>query len=146
MAPEQTGDMNRSISPRSDLYSCGVTLSQMLPGALPFVAADALGWVHCHVARQPTPPSDRVPVPELLSSLTMKLLAKNAEDRYQTASGLEADLGRCLAEWQSHGRIDRFPLATHDSSEQLVAPEELYGRECDIGTMLSATYRASTQR
>jgi len=146
MAPEQTGHMNRSISTRSDLYSCGVTLYQMLTGALPFVAADALGWVHCHVARQPTPPSDRVPVPELLSSLTMKLLAKNAEDRYQTASGLEADLGRCLAEWQSHGRIDRFPLGTHDSSEQLVVPEKLYGRECEIDTLLAAFDRVVTQR
>ncbi len=146
MAPEQTGRMNRSISARSDLYSCGVTLYQMLTGALPFVAADALGWVHCHVARQPTPPFDRVPVPELLSSLTMKLLAKNAEDRYQTASGLEADLGRCLAEWQSHGRIDLFPLGAHDSSEQLVVPEKLYGREFEIDALLAAFDRVVTQR
>jgi PAS domain S-box-containing protein len=146
MAPEQTGRMNRSISNRSDLYSCGVTLYQMLTGALPFVAADALGWVHCHVARQPTPPFDRVPVPELLSVLIMKLLAKNAEDRYQTASGLEADLRRCLVEWQSHGRIDRFPLGAHDSSEQLLVPEKLYGREREIDALLAAFDRVVTQR
>src|SRR5713226_5693538 len=110
MAPEQTGRMNRSIDTRSDLYSLGVTLYQMLTGALPFAAADPLGWVHCHIARQPTPPGDRAAVPEPLSAIVMKLLAKNAEERYQTASGLEADLRRCLAEWQSHGRIDPFPL------------------------------------
>jgi serine/threonine protein kinase len=53
----------------------------MLTGALPFTAADPLEWVHCHIARQPIPPSDRAGVPEPLSSLIMKLLAKNAEDR-----------------------------------------------------------------
>src|SRR5262249_36556692 len=101
MAPEQTGRMNRSIDSRSDLYSLGVTLYQMLTGTLPFAADDPLEWVHCHIARQPIPPGDRAAVPEPLSSLIMKLLAKNAEERYQTASGLEADLRRCLAEWES---------------------------------------------
>src|SRR5258708_5679500 len=100
MAPEQTGRMNRSIDARSDLYSFGVTLYQMLTGTLPFAAADPLEWIHCHVARQPTPPGERAVVPETLSTITMKLLAKNAEERYQTASGLEADLRRCLAEWE----------------------------------------------
>ena len=85
MAPEQTGRMNRSIDTRSDLYSLGVTLYQMLTGALPFTAADPLEWVHCHIARQPAPPGDRAAVPEPLSAIIMKLLAKNAEERYQTA-------------------------------------------------------------
>src|SRR3984957_20593521 len=102
MAPEQTGRMNRSIDSRSDLYSLGVTFYQMLTGTLPFEAADPLEWVHCHIARQPTPPHDRAAIPEPLSALTMKLLAKNAEERYQTAAGLESDLRRCLTEWQTH--------------------------------------------
>ena len=96
MSPEQTGRMNRSMDTRSDLYSLGVTLYQMLTGVLPFAAADPLEWVHCHIARQPVAPADRARVPEPLSAIIMKLLAKNAEDRYQTAAGLEADLRRCL--------------------------------------------------
>jgi PAS domain S-box-containing protein len=138
MAPEQTGRMNRSIDTRSDLYSLGVTLYQMLTGALPFSAADPLEWVHCHIARQPTPPLDRASVPEPLSSLIMKLLAKNAEQRYQTAVGLEADLRRCLAEWQARGRIDPFPLGTHDLSDRLLIPEKLYGRESETNALLAA--------
>jgi serine/threonine protein kinase len=129
MAPEQTGRMNRSIDTRSDLYSLGVTLYRMLTGTLPFSADDPLEWVHCHIARQPTPVVDRVAVPEPLSAIVMKLLAKNASERYQTASGLEADLRRCLAEWQSHGRIDPFPLGAHDWLDQLLIQEKLYGRE-----------------
>ncbi|HEY2403407.1 MAG TPA: serine/threonine-protein kinase PknK, partial [Steroidobacteraceae bacterium] len=138
MAPEQTGRMNRSTDARSDLYSMGVTLYRMLTGELPFAAEDPLEWVHCHIARQPTPPCDRAAVPEPLSSLVMKLLAKNAEERYQTASGLEADLRRCLAEWEMQGHIDPFPLGTHDVLDRLLIPEKLYGRECEIDGLLAA--------
>src|SRR5713101_4522150 len=145
MAPEQTGRMNRSTDARSDLYSLGVMLYQMLTGALPFAAADPLEWVHCHIARQPTTPSDRAAVPEPLSAITMKLLAKNSEERYQTASGLEADLRRCLAEWQSHGRIDPFPLGAHDSSDRLLTPEKLYGREHEVDALLAAFDRVVAQ-
>src|SRR6202165_57753 len=145
MAPEQTGRMNRSIDTRSDLYSLGVTLYQMLTGALPFAAADPLEWVHCHIARQPTLPGERATVSEPLSAITMKLLAKNAEERYQTAPGLEADLRRCLAEWQSHGRIDPFPLGAHDSSGRLLIPEKLYGREREIDALLAAFDRVVAQ-
>ena len=144
MAPEQTGRMNRSIDTRSDLYSLGVTLYQMLTGELPFAAADAMEWVHCHIARQPIPPGDRVAVPEPLSSLIMKLLAKNAEERYQTASGLEADLRRCLAEWQSRGRIDPFPLGMHDVPDRLLIPKKLYGRELEIDALLTTFDRVVT--
>jgi predicted ATPase/transcriptional regulator with GAF, ATPase, and Fis domain len=145
MAPEQTGRMNRSIDTRSDLYSSGVTLYQMLTGALPFSAAAPLEWVHCHIARQPAPPGDRAAVPEPLSAIVMKLLAKNAEERYQTASGLEADLRRCLAEWQSHGRIDPFPLGARDVPDRLLIPEKLYGREREIHVLLAAFDRVVAQ-
>jgi predicted ATPase/GAF domain-containing protein len=145
MAPEQTGRMNRSIDTRSDLYSLGVTLYQMLTGMLPFSAADPLEWVHCHIARQPAPPGDRAAVPEPLSAISMKLLAKNAEERYQTAAGLEADLRRCLTEFQSHGRIDSFALGAHDSSDRLLIPEKLYGREREVDALLAAFDRVVAQ-
>jgi PAS domain S-box-containing protein len=138
MAPEQTGRMNRSIDARSDLYSLGVTLYQMLTGTLPFAAADPLEWVHCHIARQPTPPGERAKVPGPLSAIVMKLLAKNAEERYQTASGLASDLRGCLAQWEAHGRIEEFPLGAHDASDRFRVPEKLYGREREIDTLLAA--------
>jgi PAS domain S-box-containing protein len=138
MSPEQTGRMNRSIDTRSDLYSVGVTLYQMLTGVLPFAAADPLEWVHCHIARQPIAPVNRRDVPEPLSAIIMKLLAKNAEERYQTAAGLEADLWRCLVQWQSHGPINSFPLGANDVPDRLLIPEKLYGREREVDALLAA--------
>jgi PAS domain S-box-containing protein len=139
MSPEQTGRMNRSIEPRSDLYSLGVTLYQMITGSLPFTASDPMDWVHCHIARQPVPPNERVRnVPASVAAIILKLLAKAAEDRYQTAAGVEHDLGRCLAAWDTHRRIGDFPLGEHDTPDRLLIPEKLYGRTREIETLLAA--------
>ena len=139
MAPEQTGRMNRSIDSRSDLYALGIVFYQMLTGTLPFTATDPMEWVHCHVARRPASPAERRPgVPAVLATIIMRLLAKAAEDRYQTAPGLEHDLQRCLAAWQADRCIDDFPLAEHDTPDRLFVPEKLYGREREIAALLAA--------
>jgi serine/threonine protein kinase len=139
MAPEQTGRINRAIDSRSDLYSLGITFYEMLTGTLPFAAADPMEWVHCHIARQPVPPDERVSgVPGPLAAIVTKLLAKTAEDRYQTAAGLESDLRRCLAEWKATGCIEPFPLGTHDVPDRLLFSERLYGREREIDTLLAS--------
>ncbi|HTD54893.1 MAG TPA: AAA family ATPase, partial [Silvibacterium sp.] len=139
MAPEQTGRMNRSIDSRSDLYAFGIMLYEMLTGDLPFSASDPMEWVHCHVARQPMSPSKRLPgIPGSVSAIIMKLLAKNAEERYQTAAGAESDLRRCLAEWETQGRVDEFPPGEHDTPDRLLIPEKLYGRTREVETLIAS--------
>ncbi len=142
MSPEQTGRMNRSIDSRSDLYSLGVTLYQMVTGSLPFAADDPMEWVHCHVAREPEAPAKRLSnVPGAVSRLIMKLLSKMAEERYQTAGGAERDLRRCLEEWELRHRIDDFPLGQHDTPDRLLVPEKLYGRTSECETLFASFER-----
>src|SRR5215831_6722566 len=142
MAPEQTGRMNRSIDSRSDLYSLGITLYQMLTGHLPFAATDPMEWVHCHIARRPVPPSEQLEsIPSLVSAIIMKLLAKNAEERYQTAVGVERDLQRCLADWEARRHIDDFGLSQYVTPDRLLIPEKLYGRAQEVDALLASFQR-----
>jgi len=142
MSPEQTGRMNRSIDSRSDLYSLGVTFYELLTGSLPFMASEPLEWVHCHIAREPVEPYKRIKtIPAAVSAITMKLLAKTAEDRYQTAAGAERDLRRCLSEWLAEGRIADFVPGESDVPDRLMIPEKLYGRTREIDALLTSFNR-----
>jgi hypothetical protein len=146
MAPEQTGRMNRSIDSRNDLYARGVTLYETITGSLPFSASDPLEWIHCHIARPPTPPSERAHgIPGPIEAIILKLLAKSPEDRFQTAAGLEADLRTCLTAWEAHRRIDSFPIGALDVPDKLLIPEKLYGRRAEVDALLSTFDRVEAQ-
>jgi serine/threonine protein kinase len=139
MAPEQTGRMNRSIDSRSDLYSLGITFYQALTGSLPFNAHEPMEWVHCHIARKPAPPkSGAENIPPPLAAIVMRLLAKTPEERYQTATGVEHDLRRCLDDLESRGAIAEFALGDHDHADRLMMPEKLYGRDREIEILLAS--------
>ena len=144
MSPEQTGRMNRDMDYRTDLYSLGVTFYELLTGNLPFPTTDALALMHAHIAQQPLPPHELMQeIPRPLSAIVMRLMAKNAEDRYQSAHGLKADLSACWQQWQVTQRINDFSLGEADVSDQLHIPQKLYGREAEIDTLLSAFERVS---
>ncbi|MEW9581599.1 AAA family ATPase [Paraburkholderia sp. DGU8] len=139
MSPEQTGRMNRPVDYRTDCYSMGVLLYRMLTGQLPFQASDPLEWAHCHIARMPPPPCVIAPaVPEPVSDIVMKLLAKLPEDRYQSMRGVQSDLDRCVAQWRACGRIEPFRLGTDDLSDRFQIPHRLYGRERESDRLLGA--------
>jgi predicted ATPase/signal transduction histidine kinase len=144
MAPEQTGRMNRGIDYRSDFYTFGVTCYQLLTGQLPFISNDPMELVHCHLAKQPIPVHQLQPnIPLMLSEVVSKLMAKNAEDRYQNALGLKHDLQICLAQLQQTGKIESFTLGQQDPSDRFLIPEQLYGREPEVSTLLNAFERVS---
>jgi len=144
MSPEQTGRMNRTLDYRTDFYSLGVTFYEMLTGSLPFEFADPLELVHAHLAKMPAPPRALNPaVPQALSDIVMKLLAKTAENRYQSGHGLHADLAACFAQWQTGGQITGFVPGQMDFSDRFHIPQKLYGRELEIAALLAAFERVS---
>ncbi len=144
ISPEQTGRMNRAMDYRSDYYSLGAAFYQLLTGQPPFTAQDPIELVHAHIARPPQPPHTlNTAVPAPLGDIILRLLAKNAEDRYQSAYGLKADLQECWRQWQADGRITPFPLAQHDVSARFQLPQLLYGREAELQTLLAAFSRVA---
>ncbi|WP_437730725.1 AAA family ATPase [Sorangium sp. So ce1335] len=146
MAPEQTGRMNRWVDERADLYSLGVTFYEMLTGTLPFQASDPVEWVHCHIAQRPRPPRALVPsIPPLLSEIVLKLLAKDADERYQSARGLRHDLERCFARWREDGAVEPFALGQRDVSDRFQVPQRLHGREREVQALLAALGRVVAQ-
>ena len=138
--------MNRGIDHRSDLYSLGVTFYEMLTGQLPFQGKDPLEWVHCHIAKSPLSPKKlNSDIPQMLCDIIMKLLSKVAEQRYQSASGLQFDLEQCLKQIETTGQIQSFVLGEQDISERFQIPQKLYGREPEIAKLLQAFERVVSQ-
>lgn len=143
MSPEQTGRMNRSLDYRTDFYSLGATFYEMLAGTRPFDADDEMELVHCQIAREPMPLSRRNPDVSLaLSKVVSKLMAKKAEDRYQSAAGLLADLETI----RQGARSERFEPGRADYSDRFQIPERLYGRESEAEQILEAFQRVRQSR
>lgn len=143
LSPEQTGRMHRSVDYRSDFYSLGITFYELLTGRVPFTGEDALEIVHGHLAKEPTPICSLNPeVPDAIAQIITKLMAKNAEDRYQSAKGLQADFAHCLEQWKTTGAIAAFEIGRLDRLSQFNIPQKLYGRESQVKVLLDAFERA----
>jgi predicted ATPase/signal transduction histidine kinase len=139
MAPEQTGRMNRGIDYRTDYYSLGVTFYELLTGHLPFENTNPLELIYCHLAKKPKHPREYDPeMPSPVAEIILNLMAKTAEERYQTARGIRHDLELCQDMWLHQGEILAFKLAQKDRSDRFLIPEKLYGREAEVTALLSA--------
>ena len=144
LSPEQTGRMNRLLDYRTDFYSLGVTFYELLTGHLPFPTMDILELVHCHLAKQPVPPHElKATMPKPVSDIVLKLMAKNAEDRYQSAWGIQADLELCVQQLAASGQIDPIRLELKDVSTQFKIPQKLYGRDKEVALLLAAFNRVA---
>ena len=144
ISPEQTGRMNRKIDYRTDFYSLGVTFYQLITGRLPFSTTDPMELIHCHISQNPTPPCEiNSTVSEMVSDIVMKLMAKTAEDRYQSPQGLRCDLEDCLAQFEEKGEITPFRLGRQDRSDRFQVSEQLYGREREVATLRAAFDRVA---
>jgi predicted ATPase/signal transduction histidine kinase len=144
VSPEQTGRLNRGVDRRSDLYSLGVVFFELLSARLPFEAKDAMGWVHSHLARKPLALNQASSsIPEVLSNIVLKLLEKAPDERYQSASGLLADLDRCASALRATGTIAPFPLGRADICVTFMLPQKLYGRARERAALLESFERAA---
>jgi PAS domain S-box-containing protein len=144
ISPEQTGRMNRAIDYRSDFYALGITFFELLTGQLPFISDDPMELIHLHLAKQPPNISDiNSKIPHVIAKIIHKLMAKNAEDRYQSAVGLKVDLEKCLLQLQEKGKIEDFEIARTDICDRVIIPEKLYGRENEVKELLATFERVS---
>ncbi|MBD2214470.1 AAA family ATPase [Calothrix sp. FACHB-156] len=147
LSPEQTGRMNRLLDYRTDFYSLGVTFYELLTGYLPFPTTDILELVHCHIAKQPPPPYElNATIPKAVSDIVLKLMAKNAEERYQSAWGIKADLEICADQLKKIGQIHSIQLGLLDIRDQFQIPQKLYGRDREVAMLLAAFERVAASR
>ncbi|MCP3925364.1 MAG: AAA family ATPase [Desulfobacterales bacterium] len=144
ISPEQTGRMNRGIDYRTDYYSLGVTFYKLLTAELPFTAADTVGKIHAHIAKEAINPTElNNTIPQAISDIVLKLMRKNAEDRYQSSYGLIADLKNCLKQWKKNSSIVPFYVGSEDVKDQFRIPQKLYGREKEISIISNGFERIS---
>jgi predicted ATPase/GAF domain-containing protein len=134
ISPEQTGRVNRLLDFRTDFYSLGIIFYKMLTSRLPFDFHDQMELIHAHIAKLPTPLSEKKDnIPKVISDIVLKLLAKNPEDRYQSAEGLKTDLLKCRYLLKlNKGHIEYFEIAEFDQPERFMLPEKIYGRKEEI--------------
>ncbi|MEL7078444.1 MAG: AAA family ATPase [Cyanobacteria bacterium J06582_2] len=145
IAPEQTGRMNIPVDYRTDFYSTGIIFYQMLTGSLPYQAQQSLELIHCHLAQVPTSPKDYdADIPETLSSIVMKLLAKNPGDRYQSASALKADFEKCQTQHREQKSIELFELGALDRRSQFELSTKLYGRAAALNAIAESLARINS--
>jgi diguanylate cyclase (GGDEF)-like protein len=143
LSPEQTGRMNRPVDHRTDLYAFGAMLFELFTGRVPFTEIEDLALIHAHLAKTPPIPRDLNPeIPETVSAIILKLLAKMPEDRYQSAEGLLADLERCRESMIQRGSVDAFPIGQSDGLAEFATPSRLYGREAEIRVLREACAKA----
>jgi diguanylate cyclase (GGDEF)-like protein len=141
MSPEQTGRMNRTVDYRTDLYSFGITLYEMLTGSIPFKPHenDPMELIHSHIAVMPESPARlNLGIPMVISDIIMKLLSKNPEERYQNGFGVMADIRECSTQLEEKKKIEAFELGRHDVSNRFIIPQKLFGREKEINVLLSS--------
>ncbi len=135
VSPELTGRMNRVADYRTDFYSLGILFYEMLMGTPPFSSKDSLELIHGHIAKIPHSPAEVDPkIPEPLSQLVIRLLAKTAEERYQSALGIVNDLEHCQREWTASSSVAPFHLGQQDVSDRFLIPQKLYGRDAEVRT------------